>query len=110
MRSKQLKLRKTLSNSVKSYFNRELFEKLFNEKFKKFHIGNITQERFKDIWKSERYWKVMSYLSSSHFNAQKMCGNLCLVHKVNEFLDGYRKGLVDLEEPSTPKPDHIAFV
>ena len=22
---------------------------LFNEKFKKFHIGNITQERFKDI-------------------------------------------------------------
>ena len=70
---------------------------LFNEKFKKFHIGNITQERFKDIWNSSRYWEVMSYLSSSYFNAQKMCGNLCLQHKVNEFLDGYRKGMIDLK-------------
>ena len=84
---------------------------LFNEKFKKFHIGNITQERFKDIWKSERYWKVMSYLSSSHFNAQKMCGNLCLVHKVNEFLDGYRKGYISLDKPKNAvKPQHISFV
>ncbi len=84
---------------------------LFNEKFKKFHIGNITQKRWKDIWESDRYWEVMSYLSSSNFNAQKMCGNLCLVHKVNEYLDGYRKGIVNLEEPkSETKPDHIAFV
>ena len=32
-----------------------------------FHIGNITQKRFKEIWESERYWEVMSYLSSSYF-------------------------------------------
>ena len=39
LRSKQLKLRKTLSNSVKSYFNRELFEKLFNEiNYEKYYI------------------------------------------------------------------------
>ena len=39
LRSKQLKLRKILSNSVKSYFNRGLFEKLFNEiNYEKFNI------------------------------------------------------------------------
>ena len=84
---------------------------LFNEKFKKFHIGNITQQRFKEIWKSNKYWEVMSYLSSSNFNAQKMCGNLCLVHKVNEFLDGYRKGYISLDKPKNAvKPQHISFV
>ena len=85
---------------------------LFNEKFKKFHIGNITQQRFKDIWNSSRYWEVMSYLSSSYFNAQKMCGNLCLQHKVNEFLDGYRKNMIDLKlnTNNIQKPKHIDFV
>ena len=27
---------------------------LFNEKYKKFHIGNICDTRFKDIWQSEK--------------------------------------------------------
>ena len=85
---------------------------LFNEKFKKFHIGNIAQTSFKKIWNSQKYWKVMNHLSSSHFNAQKQCGNLCLAHKVNEFLDGYKKGLVNLEKPSshTKDPQHLSFV
>ena len=85
---------------------------LFNEKFKKFHIGNITQTSFKKIWNSQKYWKVMNHLSSSHFNAQKQCGNLCLAHKVNEFLDGYKKGLVNLEKPSShiKDPQHLSFV
>ena len=53
----------------------------------------------------------MSYLSSSHFNAQKMCGNLCLAHKVNEYLDGYRKDVISLDKPKdTVKPNHIGFV
>ena len=83
---------------------------LFNEKFKKFHIGNISESRFKDIWQSERYWKVMSYLSSSYFNAQKMCGNLCLQHKVNEYLDGYRKGHFELPENPGKFPNHSEFL
>jgi len=85
---------------------------LFNEKFKKFHIGNIAQTSFKKIWNSQKYWKVMNHLSSSHFNAQKQCGNLCLAHKVNEFLDGYKKGLVNLEKPSShiKDPQHLSFV
>ena len=27
---------------------------LFNERYKKFHIGNICEQRFRDIWASDR--------------------------------------------------------
>ncbi len=83
---------------------------LFNEQYKKFHIGNITERRFKDIWASDRYWEVMNYLASPDFNAQRMCGTLCLQHKVNEYLDAVKKGQVDLGRPSGPEPDHLAFI
>ena len=83
---------------------------LFNEKYKKFHIGNICDTRFKDIWKSEKYWEVMNYLSSPKFNAQKMCASLCLQHKVNETLDNHVKGNVKLKRPSGKAPNHISFV
>jgi MoaA/NifB/PqqE/SkfB family radical SAM enzyme len=83
---------------------------LFNERYKKFHIGNIVEQRFKDIWASDRYWEVMNYLASPKFNAQKMCGALCLQHKVNEYLDGHKKERVALVEPSGPQPMHINFV
>ena len=83
---------------------------LFNEKYKKFHIGNICETRFKDIWKSEKYWEVMNYLASPKFNAQKMCASLCLQHKVNEKLDGFLKGKVKLEKPAGPEPLHKEFI
>jgi len=83
---------------------------LFNERYKKLHIGNICETRFKDIWASDRYWEVVNYLASSEFNAQKMCGTLCLQHKVNEALDGYKKGLRVLQEPAGPAPQHLDFV
>jgi MoaA/NifB/PqqE/SkfB family radical SAM enzyme len=83
---------------------------LFNEKYKKFHIGNICEESFKDIWKSERYWEVMNYLASPEFNAQKMCGTLCLQHKVNEALDELVKGNIQIERPQGKEPQHLAFV
>jgi len=82
---------------------------LFNEKYKKFHIGNICEERFKDIWSGERYWEVMNYLASPEFNAQKMCGSLCLQHKVNEVLDGLVKGTHQLNRGSK-QPAHLEFV
>ena len=82
---------------------------LFNEKYKKFHIGNIVETRFKDIYNSDRYWDVMNYLSSPEFNAQKMCGSLCLQHKVNEQLDAHVKGS-PLIEPAGNKPIHINFI
>ena len=83
---------------------------LFNEKYKKFHIGNICETRFKDIWASDRYWEVMNTLASPEFNAQSMCGTLCLQHKVNEFLDARRKGYAELKEPSGAPPQHLSFV
>ena len=83
---------------------------LFNEKYKKFHIGNICDTRFKDIWSSDRYWEVMNYLSSPKFNAQKMCASLCLQHNVNETLDNYVKGKGKIDKPSSKAPEHINFI
>ena len=83
---------------------------LFNDRYKKFHIGNITETRFKDIWNSDRYWEVMRYLSSPEFNAQKMCGSLCLQHKVNETLDKYVKGEGEIQKPSGEDPPHVDFI
>ncbi|MDC0533560.1 radical SAM protein [Candidatus Pelagibacter sp.] len=83
---------------------------LFNEKYKKFHIGNICETRFKDIWKSEKYWEVMNRLASPKFNAQTMCASLCIQHKVNETLDAYVKGNVNLETPEGDIPPHINFL
>lgn len=83
---------------------------LFNERYKKFHIGNICEKRFKDIWSSDRYWEVMNYLASPEFNAQKMCGSLCLQHKVNEALDAHLKGNISLQTPSGTAPQHLNFI
>lgn len=81
---------------------------LFNEKYKKFHIGNVCKTRFKDIWASDRYWEVVRYLASPEFNAQTHCGPNCLQHNTNIFLDKFVKGEVRL--PITPAPEHIAFI
>lgn len=84
----------------------------FNDKYKKFHIGNIIDKRFKDIWKSDRYWEVMNLVASDKFDARKDCGCLCLQHKVNEFLWDLKKKKIKLEECKVPKklPVHINFV
>lgn len=83
---------------------------LFNERYSRFHMGNITQQRFKDIVNSDKYWEIMNHLASPNFDAQTMCGSLCLQHKVNEFLDGYKKGEIKLEEPSGTPPNHLNFI
>ncbi len=83
---------------------------LFNEKYKKFHIGNICEKRFKEIWESDHYWDVMNYLASPDFNAQTMCGTLCLQHKVNEVLDSYVKGMTELEITDINAPIHLNFI
>lgn len=83
---------------------------LFGEKYKRYHIGNITKERFKDIYQSEKYWEVVRFLASDKFDAQKMCGSLCLQHSVNKYLDNYKKGTQTLTEPVGEPPEHLAFV
>ena len=33
--------------------------------------GNFTEQRFKDIFNSDQYWRVMNYLKSDRFNAKQ---------------------------------------
>ncbi len=82
---------------------------LFNEKYKRYHIGNICHTRFKEIWKSDAYWEVMNYLASGSFDAQTMCGSLCLQHKVNEALDSHVKGINKLK-PIHKSIPHVNFI
>lgn len=81
---------------------------LFNEQYKKFHIGNIVNESFKDMVRGDRYWEVVNYLASPNFNAQSMCGSLCLQHKVNEALDQHKKGNQIIEK--TTPIQHVNFI
>lgn len=85
---------------------------LFNDKYKdKFHIGNIEETSFKELWESERYWEVMNYISSEDFDARCDCGTLCLQHKVNEFLWDIKKGNAKLEDVSDVEPPmHMNFI
>jgi MoaA/NifB/PqqE/SkfB family radical SAM enzyme len=83
---------------------------LFNSMYKKYHIGNIAEESFKKIWQSERYWEIVRLITSDKFDAKKMCGSLCLQHKVNEFLWDLKNGKTDIKNPVGPKPQHIYFI
>ena len=83
---------------------------LFNDKFKRYHMGNICEQRFRDIVRSDDYWAVINHLASKDFNAQRMCGALCRPHYVNEVLDQYKKGYIELEEPQGPPPQHQNFL
>jgi len=83
---------------------------LFNSKYKKYHIGNICEKSFKEIWKSERYWEVINLLTSDKFNAQEMCGSLCLQHKVNEFLHSLKTNKGSLTSAAGDIPAHVNFI
>jgi MoaA/NifB/PqqE/SkfB family radical SAM enzyme len=83
---------------------------LFNRKYKKYHIGNIADTSFKELWKSERYWDVLSLIASDKFDARTMCGTLCLQHKVNEFLWDLKHGEAVLKDAEGERPMHVNFI
>ncbi len=83
---------------------------LFNDKYKKYHIGNIAENSFKEIWESRRYWDVLRLIASEEFDARTMCGTLCLQHKVNEFLWDLKQGNVSLNDPAGKAPMHLNFI
>ncbi len=83
---------------------------LFNDKYKKYHIGNIALTPFKELWKSDRYWEVMDLIASEEFNARTDCGCLCLQDKVNEFLWDLKRGDARLAPPPGPPPPHSNFI
>lgn len=82
----------------------------FNARYSKLHIGNFTEERFLDIWKSERYWRAMSYLASPAFNAQTMMGTLPIAHYVSAALDRHARGIERITPAPGPKPLHVNFL
>lgn len=82
----------------------------FNARYSKFHIGNFTEKRFKDIWKSDAYWMVMDYLASKNFDAQTMMGTLPIQYYVSTALDNHVKGIHKIERPNGPDPLHVNFI
>ena len=82
----------------------------FNARYSKFHIGNFVDERFKDIFKSQRYLRIMNYLASPNFDAQTMMGTLPIQHYVSEALDNHIKGIKKIKLNQGKKPLHVNFL
>lgn len=81
---------------------------LFNEKYRAFHIGNITTQRFKDMFAGDRYWEVMNYLASPEFDPRKRCPSDCMQNLTNDWLSRWKAGAVTF--PITPAPANVAFL
>lgn len=82
----------------------------FNARYSKLHMGNFADERFKDIFKSERYWKIMNYLASPNFDAQTMMGTLPIQHYASIALDNHLKGISRIIPKTGEKPLHVNFI
>jgi len=82
----------------------------FNARYSKFHMGNFADERFIDIFKSDRYWKIMNYLASPNFDAQTMMGTLPIQHYVSEALDNHAKDIKKIEKSAGKEPLHVNFL
>ena len=83
----------------------------FNERYKeKFHIGNIAETRFKDLFCGKRYWEVMDYIASDTFDAHTMCGTLCLQHLCNEYLWEVKEKGREIRVPEGGVPQHVNFI
>ena len=81
---------------------------LFNEKYRAFHIGNITTERFRDIFASDRYWSVMQYLASDQFDPRKRCPSDCMQNVTNDWLFKYING--EVKFPMHQAPANVNFL
>lgn len=81
---------------------------LFNEKHKAFHVGNICDTRFRDLFHSDRYWEVMNYLASDHWNPQLRCGPNCLQTQTNEWL--FKHVNDEVQFPSGSPPPDLEFL
>ena len=82
----------------------------FNARYSKLHMGNFADEKFIDIFKSDRYWKIMDYLASPSFDAQTMMGTLPIQHYVSEALDNHIKGIAKISPQTGKKPLHVNFL
>jgi MoaA/NifB/PqqE/SkfB family radical SAM enzyme len=82
----------------------------FQATHSKLHIGNFTNERFIDVFKSDRYWDAMNYLASPNFDAQTMMGTLPIQHYVSTALDDHIKGIRKITKSENNDPLHVNFL
>ena len=82
----------------------------FNARYSKLHMGNFVDERFKDIFASDRYSRIMDYLASPNFDAQTMMGTLPIQHYVSTALDNHIKGISKIPKANGQKPLHVNFL
>jgi len=82
----------------------------FNARYSKLHMGNFTDERFIDIFNSDRYTRIMQYLASPAFDAQTMMGTLPIQHYVSVALDNHIKGIERLRPATGKNPLHVNFL
>ena len=82
----------------------------FNARYSKLHMGNFTEERFIDIFKSNRYKTIMDYIASPNFDAQTMMGTLPITHYVNEALNDHVIGKHRIKPSNGSKPLHVNFL
>ena len=82
----------------------------FNAKYAKLHIGNFTDERFKDIFRSDRYWRAMNYLASPSFDARTMMGTLPIQHYASIALDNHIRGIEQIKPATGEPPLHVNFI
>lgn len=82
----------------------------FNARYSKLHMGNFADERFIEIFNSNRYTKIMNYLASPYFDAQTMMGTLSIQHYVSEALDNHLKGIQKIKKEHGEKPLHVNFL
>ena len=82
----------------------------FNARYSKLHMGNFTEERFIDIFKSDRYSRIMNYLASPDFDAQTMMGTLPIQHYVSVALDIHVKEIQRIKPANGENPLHVNFL
>ena len=83
----------------------------FHKRYSQQHIGDIKEERFFDIWNSQKYKEVMSYLASDAFDAKTQCASLCLQDKVNEKLNDLMENNIPLDDVANIQvPPHVNFI
>lgn len=83
---------------------------LFSTDKNKFHIGNICEQSFKDIWHGEKFREVMEFIGSDEFNPQTQCGTLCLQHHVNNYLFDLKENKGLIMESTNAAPIHKNFI
>lgn len=85
----------------------------FNPMYKRFHIGYLQEQTFKEMWESSRYDEIMAHLKSPKFDPRGRCAEICHQHHVNEDLyNDFVHGIAipDLNMSGKEEPRHLEFL